>query len=328
MLSVVGVGHSYGDVVIDNSFIEGLNIGTSADWILEKIGISCRRVTLPLNYIVEERNQDPSKAIKVRTKSWLDLAEEAIKMALKRASLDIESINLAIIDCVTPDTFYPAPSKVLQDRLNASGIFIDVTTACPAVALHSHFVNLMNFDNLPEYILCVTSATVSQTVDYNDRADGAIWGDGAAAMILSKSNSGKLRVLHTSFDADTTRADSVIIERFGHFRQDGRGVRNFSVRQTVRMIKEIREKFNLDFNKDIFIGHQANNTMLDQIAEACDIPDSNHWRNVKFCGNQAAAGALASLSEKWDLIQPSQRILIAVLGAGLTWGTLLLEANT
>jgi 3-oxoacyl-[acyl-carrier-protein] synthase-3 len=134
-----------------------------------------------------------------------------------------------------------------------------------------------------------------------------------------------MRLIEATFNGDPTRADSVVIEREGYFKQDGRAVRNFSVRQTVRMIREVSFKHNLDFSKDVFIGHQANLTMLRQIADAVGIPDENNWKNVEYCGNQAAAGAVACLSEKWDELKPETRVLIAVLGAGLTWGTALLE---
>lgn len=328
-LFVVGVGHAYGNVVIDNQFIESLGTETTDEWIREKIGIIERRITLPLDYIQRTKNLDPSKARAHRTKSWLDLAVESVTLACKRANVTFSQINLGLLDCVTPDTYLPTPSQTFKARLGCQGVFVDVTTACPAVALHGFILSLLNYGQLPQYSLATTAATVSHAVNYTDRTDGAIWGDGAASMILSKQETDSgvcLKVLYASFDADTTRASSVVIERVGHFKQDGRAVRNFSVRQTVKMIKEVKSKFNLDFSRDVFIGHQANETMLNQIADACEIPEGNHWKNVVRCGNQAAAGALASLSENWERIKEGQHILIAVLGAGLTWGTLLLQA--
>ncbi|MCS6961234.1 MAG: hypothetical protein NZT61_01850 [Deltaproteobacteria bacterium] len=333
-LYVVGVGHSYGDVVLTNDFIESLDIGTTSEWIMEKIGISQRRITLPLEYIAKERNENPEKAEEICSKNWVDLAVEACNMAFSRAKISKDLTGLLLLDCVTPRNFFPPPSHELKRKLGINGLAVDIVTACPAVALHGFFVANLNQETLPEVTLSVTSSTVTHAVNYNDRTDGAIWGDGSASMVIVKKSFLKkvrfakvLRIVDASFDADTTRANSVVIERRGHFRQDGRAVRNFSVRQTVRLIRDAQEKHGLDFSRDIFIGHQANYTMLRQIAEATNIPENNHWKNVSFCGNQAAAGALASLSENWERIRPGQKILIAVLGAGLSWGTLVLQAE-
>ncbi len=327
MLRVVGVGHAYGDVIIDNKFIEALDVGTTEAWILEKIGIKERSVTLPLDYISQTKNKNPYDTLKVRTKTWIDLADEAIRMAAKRAEIDLNEIGMLLLDCITPDFFFPPPSVQLKEKLGIDCLAVDCITACPAVALHGYLCLNFNLEDLPENICCVTSATVSHTVNYSDRTDGAIWGDGAAAMIVTKKEKKGLKIIHSSFDSDPTRAASVLIEREGYFRQDGRAVRNFSVLQTVRMIKDVKNQCDLDFSRDIFIGHQANKTMLDQICQACGIPEKNHWSNVVYRGNQAAAGALASLSENWEEIQyHGQKILIAVLGAGLSWGTLLLES--
>ena len=323
-MEVLGIGHSYGDITLDNDFIESLDTGTTKEWILEKIGINQRRATLPKDYIVTTRNKNPGECLRVRTKSWLDLSLEACDMAFSRSNLSPADIDLILVDCVTPDNFFPIPSQELKDKLGCFNAYaFDLVTACPAAALHLYFASRLQV--CWNTALLVTSATVSHAVNYNDRTDGAIWGDGAGSIIVSKKRKGKLRLIDTTFSGDPTRAESVIIHRRGHFWQDGRAVRNFSVRQTVRMIKEISSKYGLDFTKDIFIGHQANLTMLRQIGEAAGVPDENNWKNVERCGNQAAAGAIASLSERWDSLPVGRKILIAVLGAGLTWGTALFD---
>jgi 3-oxoacyl-[acyl-carrier-protein] synthase-3 len=104
-------------------------------------------------------------------------------------------------------------------------------------------------------------------------------------------------------------------------------VRDFSVRQTVRLLKYLEVNFDIDWQRDIFIGHQANRTMLEQIRENRKIPATNHWFNVTSLGNQGGAGAPAVLAEHWSQIKSGQKIAVAVVGAGLSWGTVLLEAR-
>ena len=138
---------------------------------------------------------------------------------------------------------------------------------------------------------------------------------------------GKLRVLRSEFEADPSRAGAVVVDSNGYFHQDGRAVRDFSVRQTVRMLRRLEREESVDWTKDVFIGHQANATMLQQICNNRKIPDANHWRNVVEVGNQAGASAPAVLAMHWDQIQSGQKIVVAVVGAGLSWGSVLMEAQ-
>ena len=91
-----------------------------------------------------------------------------------------------------------------------------------------------------------------------------------------------------------------------------------------QMTSQIEVNFDIDWNRDVFIGNQANRTMLQQITNNRKIPDNSHWHNVTNYGNQGAAGSMAVLHQNWDKIQDDQKIVIAVLGAGLSWGSIVL----
>jgi 3-oxoacyl-[acyl-carrier-protein] synthase-3 len=328
-LSILGMGSAHPDTIITNEFLESLNIGTSAQWIEEKIGVKERVTTLPLDYIFQTRNADIRLAHRVASASPTDLAKIASYKALENAGINATQVGMILCNTCTPRSLFPSEGVRIAQALGIEERSVqirDVITACPAFALHVHFLSQFNCDDLPEYILCVCTATFTQIVNYNDRTDGAIWGDGAAAWVMSAKYPGRLSVLDTTFMADPSRASAVVIDRFGHFHQDGRAVRDFSVRQTVRLIKRLEQGYNLNWNKDIFIGHQANRTMLEQVAHNRNIPATNHWHNVTYLGNQAAAGAPAVLAGRWSDIVTGQRIAIAVVGAGLSWGSILLEA--
>lgn len=326
-LHILGMGYSHPKNIIDNKFLEDLDVGTNEQWILEKIGIVTRVTTLPLDYIRSTRNQDPREAVKVASMTPTDLGSDAARMALEIAGIKPEQVGLVLCNCCTPNQSAPAESTRIAQRLKIKAKSFDLFTACPAFALHVDFLNGYRPEALPDYILCVSTATLTQHVNYNDRSDGAIWGDGAAAWVVSPRQSGKLKVVFSSFTSDPSRCDAVVVNTFGHFHQDGRAVRDFSVRQTVRLIKQMEESFPLDWQRDVFIGHQANATMLEQITNNRGIPASNHWHNVKMIGNQAGASAPAVLAMHWDQIVPNQKIAVAVVGAGLSWGSVLLEST-
>jgi len=326
MLHILGMGYSNPTVAIDNKFLESLDVGTNEQWILEKIGILTRLTTLPLDYIRTTRNQDPRMAVKIASMSPTDMGQKAALMALQRAGLRPEDVGMLICNCCTPNQTAPGEASRIAKSLDLHVKAYDVFTACPAFALHIDFLRSFKEECVPEFVLCVSTAALTQNVNYNDRSDGAIWGDGAAAWVVSTRHQGKLKVLDSHFMSDPTRCDAVVVDRYGFFHQDGRAVRDFSVRQTVRLIKALEEVNDIDWSRDIFVGHQANATMLQQITNNRGIPDSNHWHNVTTVGNQAGAGAPASIAMHWEDIVPGQKIVVAVVGAGLSWGSVLLEA--
>jgi 3-oxoacyl-[acyl-carrier-protein] synthase-3 len=326
MLSIIAMGVAHPQASLSNEALEAMDVGTNAAWIIDKIGIESRVTSLPIDYIKEERNQDIVKAARLASTNPTKLGVEAARQAMQRAGITADKVGMLICNCCAPDAVMPPESQRIAATLGISGRAYDVFTACPAFALHMDFLNNFREEELPEYVLCISTAALTQHVNYNDRSDGAIWGDGAAAWIVSAKHAGKVRLLDTHFNADPTRAEAVVVDRYSFFKQDGRAVRDFSVRQTVRLIKKIEEDHNIDWNTDIFIGHQANRTMLEQITNNRNIPDSNHWFNVTHIGNQAGAGAPAVLSMHWDKIQPGRKIVVAVVGAGLSWGSIVFQA--
>lgn len=327
MLEILGVGFCHPSGIITNTFLEELDIGSEAEWIVAKIGILERRTVLPLDYIRATRNKDPREAVSLMEMTNTDMAEHAARMALKRAGISASDVGLVLLNTCTATTTSPTEADLLTERLGIRAPARDVLTACPAFALHVDYINAVRPEKLPDYILCVSTATLTQRVDYSNRSDSAIWGDGAAAWVLSSRHAGRLEVLSTSFDADPLRCHAVVVDAYGHFHQDGRAVRDFSVRQTVRMIKRLESEFDIDWNRDSFIGHQANGTMLEQIRNNRKIPHANHWHNVSYIGNQAAAGAPIVLAQHWEDIVDGQYVVVAVLGAGLSWGSVMLRAH-
>ena len=321
------IGYAHPTNFLDNKFLEGLDTGTNEEWIIDKIGIKTRVTSLNEEYIKASKNIDPSEARKIATHTTADLAETASLMALEKAGISKEKIELIIGNCCAPNKIVPGEAQVLADRLGINAKAYEVFSACPAFALHVDYLNNLKPETLPDYIMAASTSVMSQVVNYTDRTDPAIWGDGASSCIFSPRIPGKLKVVDTTFMADPTRCSAVVVDRYGHFHQDGRAVRDFSVRQTVRLIKNFEEKYNLDWSKDVFIGHQANATMLGQIINNRGIPPENHWSNVETIGNQAGASASIVLGMNWEKIKPGMRIVVAVVGAGLSWGSILFEAE-
>ena len=327
MLQISGIGYAHPSAAIDNRFIVSLGVDTSEEWILDKIGIESRRTVLPLEYISQTQNQDPLRAVEASADNPVTLGARAARMALERAGIKASDVGLVISNSCFPNQIVPTTAQSVAREIGAGCKAYDVNTACPAFALHMDFLANFREELLPDYVLCLSTAALTQKVNYRDRTDGAICGDGAAAWVVSAKHPGKIGVLYSFFNSDPFRCDAVVVDRYGYFHQDGRAVRDFSVRQTVRLIKDVESRFKIDWSRDVFIGHQANATMLRQITNNRGIPDSSHWHNASQMGNQGAAGAPIVLGQHWDQIVPGQKIVVAVLGAGLSWGSVVFEAT-
>lgn len=325
MLSILGIGYFHPQTEIDNKFILSIGTDTTEEWIVDKIGVYSRRTVLPLEYIKGSRNENPCDAVAASQETPITLGAKAAQMALARAGIKASDLGMVICNSCFPNQIVPTTAQGIASELGANCKAYDVLTACPAFALHVDYLRRFKEERLPEYVLCVSSSALTQKVNYCDRTDPAIWGDGAAAWVMSTKRVGKLKVLESFFTADPLRCEAVVVDRYGYFHQDGRAVRDFSVRQTVRLIKDIETRYGIDWSKDVFVGHQANATMLRQITENREIPETNHWFNAPRMGNQGGAGAPVVLGEHWDDIKPGQKIVVAVVGAGLSWGSVVME---
>jgi 3-oxoacyl-[acyl-carrier-protein] synthase III len=326
---ILGMGKAHPSTVITNQFLADLDIGSDPEWIVSKIGIRERRSVLPLDYIKATKNSDPRAAEGLIEIDAVGLGVRSSEEALKNAGITADQIGMVLTNSCMPTQTVPPMGQVIANRLGVSpgAKVYDATSACPAFALHID--HLMNYeaDKLPDYILCLASATLTQRVDYSNRSDSAIWGDGSAAFVVSPRHPGKLEILEACFEADPMRCEAVVVDTCGYFHQDGRAVRDFSVRQTVRLIKRLESEHLIDWSRDYFVGHQANATMLEQIRNNRNIPHEQHFSNVEYIGNQAGSGAGAVLAAHWKDIRPDRHVVVAVVGAGLSWGSVLMRSS-
>jgi len=94
-----------------------------------------------------------------------------------------------------------------------------------------------------------------------------------------------------------------------------------------QLYRECQQVAGGDESDVFFIGHQANLTMLQSIARRCKLPENRHLHNIVDYGNQAAAGAPAVLSQRWDELSAGDRFAMVVVGSGLSWSSLLINVE-
>ncbi|MEX2444217.1 MAG: ketoacyl-ACP synthase III [Alkalispirochaeta sp.] len=322
-LSLLGLGHFHPENVIDNRFLEELDIGTSESWILERVGIRTRHTVLPLDYIRDTRNQDIREAQAVALYSNAESGAHAARMAMERAGVGPEAIGMVISGGCSPQYTTPAEASTIAAELGISAPCLDLATACSSFAAHLHFLAGMRPEALPDYILTVNVENTTRTIDYTDRNTAVLWGDGSTAAVVSPRVSGRVRFGTSLLRSDPGNWQKVVIPNGGYFDQNGPAVQGFAIRKTGECVRDLRDSLNRD---DFwFVGHQANLLMLQSVVARAGIDPERHLSNVEDYGNCGAAGAPAVVSQNWERFQAGDEILLAVVGAGLTWGAVTLE---
>lgn len=321
MMYLHGLGHFHPEPVITNKFLEDLDIGTTEEWILERVGIETRRTTLPLDYIRATKNADPRATSEVRLYSDAQMGARAARMAIERAGIRVEDIGLIVGGSSIPEYVSPPMATTIAGELGIDVPCFDVNSSCSTFGVQMHFLNIMQPEKLPPYILVVDVEAITLSVDFSDRSSAVLFGDASAAAVLSTTVPAPKRILDSGMSSKPTMWNKVIVPRWGFFEQEGNVVQGFAIRKTTELLKNMKAAAPAleGDGRFIFVGHQANLGVLTTACERTGIAEENHWYNVTHYGNVGSTGAPSVLSQHWDDLRPGDFVAVAVVGAGLTW---------
>jgi 3-oxoacyl-[acyl-carrier-protein] synthase-3 len=319
-----GIGHFHPANEITNRFLEDLDIGTNDEWIMERVGIRSRHTVLPLDYIQETKNQDIRGAYEAALYTNAQTGAAAARMALERAGLMPEDIGMVIAGCSAPDNLISAEAASIAAELGIECICFDVNSACTTFGVQMDFINRMMPEALPPFILVVNPEIVTCSVDYSDRRNAVLFGDGSTATVVSASVAANRFFSGCYSQSKPSDCKKVNIPRMGFFNQDGNAVQGFAIRKTTDSLKKIIASCCVSSDRLKFIGHQANFSVLRTACERAGVNEKNHWHNVVDFGNTGTAGTPSVLSQHWDELQPGDHVAISQVGSGLTWTHMLL----
>src|SRR5580700_5001577 len=234
-LYVHSISHFHPENVISNRFLEELDIGTSDEWILERVGISERRTVLPLDYIKATRNADVRAGQEAALYTNVETVRRAGVLALERAGLKPSDIGMVVAGGCSPEMAIPAEACRIAAALGIEAAGIDVNSACSSFGAQVHLIGSMR--DLPPYVLIVNPENTTRVVDYRDRASCVLWGDGTSAAIVSSKVPARVRVVETTLASSPAGWAHVTIPRFGHFAQEGTIVQRFAIKTTVACVE-------------------------------------------------------------------------------------------
>ena len=325
-IRILGTGSYLPPKVLTNYDLEKSGLDTTHEWIVQRTGVSERRIA--------EAGITTS-----------DLAYEASLKALAMAGKKVEDVDLIIVATITPDTCCPSAANWLQAKLDAHrAVTFDVTAACSgfifALNVAEQYLKNRTFKN----VLVVAAEIMTRTLNWKDRSTCILWGDGAGAALLTLETEGH-ELLSTHLHTDGANGQDLLLPGGGskttpisHDSVD-QGLHylnmieaNLSFRVAVRGfmdgIKEAAE-FNRVNIEDIswFIPHQANIRMFQNIAKTLKVPFERFYMTLPKYGNISSASCAISLDEavRDGSIKNDDLICLPVFGGGLTWGSALIR---
>jgi len=319
--AVTGVGSYLPDDVLTNGDLEKL-VDTSDEWIVTRTGIRERRIICD-------------------GETTSDLAARAGDAALNDAGLTADALDMIVVSTSSPDVVFPSTAAPTQAKLGASCVAYDVMGACTGFVYAMHSAVTAIESGRAARVLVIGADAFTRFVDFTNRDTCVLFGDGAGAVIVERSDAPG--VLNMELGSDGSRADILGVSAGGaskpathetvdegeHFvRMEGKEVFKFAVKTVPRVIRHVVDHSGLVLN-DVawFIPHQANQRILDAIGERLGVTDGRVFSNIAKVGNTSTASiplALDHLYTGGDL-RPGDNIVLAGFGAGLTWGAVALR---
>jgi 3-oxoacyl-[acyl-carrier-protein] synthase-3 len=299
-------------------------VDTSNDWIISRTGIEQRRIAAADEFTS-------------------DMAAKAAEIAMKRAGILPEQIELIIVATITPDMLFPSTACLVQKKIGAvRAAAFDVEAACSGfifgLEIGQQFIMSRTYDT----VLVIGAEKLSSIIDWTDRNTCVLFGDGAGAAILqnrphshglltacmgSDGGRGELLCMPGGGSRCPATAESVAA-KLHYLRMDGKETFKNAVNAMMTAAQEALRRCEIDISRiKCVIPHQANRRIIDAVAERLGATKEQLFVNLERYGNTSAASVAIALDEAvaTGRFSRGDLILLIVFGAGLTWGAAVIE---
>jgi 3-oxoacyl-[acyl-carrier-protein] synthase-3 len=311
---MIGIGAYLPEKIVTNDDLSKI-MDTSDEWIQQRTGIKERRCSAPDEYNFE-------------------MAKEASLLALKRAQLTPEDIDMIIVATSTPDCTLPSTACLLQQAL---GIPIcpafDINAVCSGFVYACVIADKFIKSGSVKTILVAGSERLTSLLDWSDRSSSILFGDGAGAAILQASVTPG--IIDTNLGADGYKWDYLYAmntlshpDKDHYVKMQGREVFKFAVSQVTESIKSMLADNYLSIDDiDWFVLHQANQRINELIAKQLGLPMEKLLSSIAFHANTSSASIPLLLNASYEngKLKQGNKIICVGFGSGMTWGSILLN---
>jgi 3-oxoacyl-[acyl-carrier-protein] synthase-3 len=315
---VSAVGMYFPEKVYDNKYFESI-IETTEEWILTRTGIKERRI--------------------LEKGATSDLATNAALDLIKKHKINPEEIDCIIVATVTPDMFFPATACLVQKRIGAINAWgFDLEAACSGFLFAFQTGCALVESGQYKKVMVIGADKMSSIVDYTDRNNCILFGDGASAVLLEPSEDKRIglqdsilrvdgsgeAVLHMKGGGSLNPPTHDTVDSKLHYLyQDGKAVFKVAVKGMADVSYELMQQNKLK-SEDIayLVPHQANLRIIDATAERMGLSKDKVMINIDRYGNTTAATIPSCLTEYYrnGKIKKGDKLILAAFGAGYTWG--------
>ncbi len=288
---------------------------TSDEWITKRTGISERRIA--------SENENTS-----------DLGYEASKIAIKRAQINVEEIDLIICATISPDYFcMPSTACLIAEKLGIRNIMaLDISAACTGFVYALQTAQAFIQSGMKKNVLIIGAEKLSSIVDYTDRTTCMLFGDGAGAAIISATDKKDEAIVDIQCSADGSLQDLLLTPGIASaepsfMQMKGNETFKIAVRTLTSDVQKIMEKNNFkNEDIDLFIPHQANYRIIKAVGDALKFEDEQKVVTVAKYGNTSSASIPMAINDVYESgrLKSGDMMLLDAFGGGLTWGSALL----
>lgn len=327
-IRITGTGSALPKKVVTNADLSKI-VETTDEWITTRTGIKERRMA----------GSDVATS---------DLSLEAAQKALAAAELPAEKLDVIIVATCTPDHFFPSVGCLVQKGLGAvNAAAFDVSAACSGFVYALAVAKGLLESGTHKKALIIGADLLSKFTDWKDRSTCVLFGDGAGAMVLERTEENEKSdapcILSVDMGADGTQTDILKIPGGGsrhpyseetmkdappYIHMDGKEVYKHAVTKMIETATKALEKAGKKpTDLSLLIPHQANLRIIESIAKRMNLPMEKVFLNIHKYGNMSAATTIVALDEarRQNQLKPGDLVELIAFGAGLTWGATVIQ---
>ena len=317
---IKGIGAYTPSKIVTNDDLSKI-VETSDEWIRSRTGIKERRIS---------QGEDTSY-----------MGIKASEKAIELANLQREDIDLIVFSTCTPDMFIPSNACIVQKEMGLkNAVAFDLNAACSGFVYGIDVARSLMKTNNYKNALVIGSENLSKVINWEDRKTCVLFADGAAAVVLSKSESeGIIDSICKSY-GDNGEFLSIggreiknpfmdkSISKYQYLDMDGSEIFKFATSSVISSIKDILQKNNMTIDDiDYIVPHQANVRIIEYVAKKLKTSMDKFYMNIDTYGNTSSASIPLALNEMYNkgILQKGQNLLLVGFGGGLTYGSCLIK---